>query len=139
MRAEFDADDLGRATLRLKPVGDGEIEIALAGAHIDDARIVRQGLNQGRKDLHHPVDLAELVLRVLTDIALRVGEPEAGLPGLGAGCDRACLGAIVAGGNSIAHSLRALQANLVAIALEGEIEGGRRKLSTAEGLGEPSA
>ena len=73
-----------------------KIKIALARAHIDDQRLL--GLDRGDqrgKYLHHLVDLAELVLRVVADCAVLAGKPERLEPGLAGFGQRPVLGPVV--------------------------------------------
>src|SRR5690606_13213622 len=76
--AEFDADDFGGVTNGVSEiVVKGEIEVALARTHIDDAGFLGlDRLNQWRENLDHLVDLPELILRIIAHLAVLAGDAQ---------------------------------------------------------------
>src|SRR5690606_6301330 len=96
-----------------------KIEIALARAHIDYARLLRlDRMNQGCKNLHHPVDLPVLILCVIAHSAVLARDPKRVQPRLAASRDWPVLGAIMLGGNGLAAAhILTLETDFIAIAL----------------------
>src|SRR5690606_30120904 len=95
-------------------------------------------LNQRRKDFHHLVDLAELILGIVADGAILAGDPQRLQPRLAARRQGPVLGAVMPGIRGLpARNRAALQALLVALPLELQVEACRFQPGAAPILVEP--